>query len=273
MSSESFTALVLAAGKGARMQREGGKVMAPLAGKPLLLHVLENLYEAGCRSCILVVGHCREEVESFARKESPIENMTFVLQKEQLGTGHALLSAEGALCEYKGSFLVTAGDMPLLSSHSFRALLQEHSRKKNVLTVLSAKMEEPFGYGRVCRDVQGREIEKIVEEKDASFEERKIQEVNTGSYALESPRVFSLLKEVGSENAQGEYYLPDLVSIISRKKNYALSALCLQDSFEARGVNTLSELEAMEELLRHKKNGAPLSGKASNKMSGLLAAK
>ena len=260
MNSGSFTALLLAAGKGTRMQLERAKVMVPLAGKPLLLHVLKNLESAGCKRCILVVGHCHTEVEDFVRKESPIENIQFVFQKEQLGTGNALLCAEESLSKHRGPFIVCAGDMPLLSSRSFRNLFRHHTENANTLSVLSAKMEDPYGYGRICKDVNGQ-LERIVEEKDASTEERKIQEVNTGSYVLESPKIFPLLREIGCKNAQGEYYLPDLVAI-SRKKGHAVSSLCLRDPLEAKGVNTLSELEALEKLLFSKKKALSVSTRA-----------
>ena len=191
MSSESFTAVVLAAGKGTRMQAEGPKVMAALGGKPLLLHVLENLHQAGCRRCILVLGHCYAEVEAFAKEQSPIKDLDFILQKEQLGTGHALLCTEQVLSTHKGPFIATAGDMPLLSSYSFQMLLTHHNKNKNILTVLSANMQDPYGYGRICKDKKGQQIEKIIEEKDASSLERKIHEVNTGTYALEVSYDFS----------------------------------------------------------------------------------
>ena len=249
MKSESFVAVILAAGKGSRMQTEGPKVMVPLRGKPLLLHVLENLHQAGCQRCILVLGAYRAKLRAFTQKKSPIKNIDFVFQEEQLGTGHALLCTEKSLSSHQGPFIVTAGDMPLLSSSSFRMLFRHHNKSKSVLTVLSATMQNPYGYGRVCRDRKGQ-IEKIVEEKDSSTQEREIQEVNTGTYALESPTIFPLLKEIGSKNSQGEYYLPDLVSI-GRKKGHRLTSLCLKNSLEAKGINTLAELEALEKLMGH----------------------
>lgn len=261
MKTESFTAVVLAAGKGSRMKMEKHKLMLCLAGKALLLHVLENLHDAGCHNCVLVLGHYYEEIESFAKKESPIKNTEFVLQKEQLGTGHALLCAEELLSKREGPFIVTAGDMPLLSRYSFQTLLRHHNKGKNIATVLTANMRDPYNYGRICKDAKGQ-IEKIVEEKDASPKERKIQEVNTGTYVLESPRVFPLLREVNSQNAQREYYLPDLIAI-SRKKGYAIDSLCLRDPLEGKGVNTLAELEALEKLLQYRQL-KPFSAKESS---------
>ena len=254
---DQFTAVILAAGKGTRMNSQTAKVLIPLNDKPLIFYILENLDKAGCRRFVIVVGYKGDEVKESIEKaysKTIYKKCHFVYQKEQLGTGHAVLCAETLLkpkpiikTHRSENFLVVAGDMPLLKANTFKKLFNYHIKNKNTVTVLTAEMEKPFGYGRVLLNNEGN-IYSIVEEKDASPKEKTIKEVNTGTYIFQNDKGFHLLKQIGSQNAQGEYYLPDMVSL-ALKYNYKVSHLSLKNSFEARGVNTQTELLEIEQSL------------------------
>ncbi len=244
-----FTAVVLAAGKGNRMNTSTPKVLLPLAQKPLLKHVLDNLYNAGCRQCVVIVGYCHKEVQSFVEQETKIPKTVFAYQKTQLGTGHALLCAKSALSTFTPSpypFLVTSGDMPLLSSHSFQTLISKHKKEANTLTVLAANIEKPKGYGRLLVNDAGK-LERIIEEKDASFEQKKIRLVNTGSYIFQYPDIFLSLEKIGKENAQNEYYLPDVISLAEkcREKKGFYSLINANDAYGANSPKELKHLESL----------------------------
>ena len=277
MTINFFTAVVLAAGKGTRMKTELPKVLVPFMDKPLIFHVLENLYKAGCRRCIIVLGYEHELVKKSIVEEKSLsftnDQYEFVIQKEQLGTGHALVCAKEAVLdstEYKSStsFIVTAGDVPLLSANSFKELVSYHRDDRDaqgnssIATVLSASIQEPYGYGRIIRDatiIGG--IQKIVEERDATAQEKKIQEINTGTYVFVSPIVFPLLAKIVSANVQGEYYLPDIISI-ARREAQRVACFRLNDSDESRGVNSIAERDELERIFINRKTKAKFETKA-----------
>lgn len=238
-------AVVLAAGKGTRMKTEKPKVAVELNGKPLILHVIKNLRQAGVDDIILIVGYKKDEVIAICKEFIGIR---FVEQREQLGTAHALQCAEGELKDYQGTIIVTAGDAPLISAATFAKLENYHKAQKLEATVLSAKMNNPFGYGRIIRNEE-KLVEAIVEEKDATDDEKKIIEINTGTYCFNSPRVFQFLKKIGNENAQREYYLPDLIKIY-KKELLSVGALSLENSFESHGVNSMEDLEKVSTFLK-----------------------
>lgn len=239
--SSQICAVVLAAGKGTRMKSELPKVASLLNGKPLILHVLENLISSGISEIYVVVGFKKEEVISIC---NPFKKIKFIEQKEQLGTGHALLCCEEFLKDFTGNLLVACGDVPLLSASSFKNLANYHVNNNHSVTVLSAEIENPKGYGRLIRNEAGI-LQQIVEEKDATDEERKVKEINTGTYIFNSPEVFQNLKKVNTENAQGEYYLPDLVKI-ANSKNEKTGALKLLNHLESSGVNSPEDLQRLE---------------------------
>ncbi len=254
--SDNFTAVILAAGKGTRMGLEMPKVLVPLKGKPLLFHVIENLDKAGCNRFIIIVGYKKELIQSQIEKvyeKTLYKKCEFIFQEEQLGTGHAVLCAEERLkpvsivkTKVSEHFVVVAGDMPMLRAQTFKKLLKYHLLNKNTITVLTAYVENPTGYGRIVKNDEGA-IYKIVEERDASLDEKALKEINTGTYVFHNQRAFPLLKQIGAENMQGEYYLPDMIAI-ALKYNYKVSSFALKDNLEARGVNTpleLSEIEAL----------------------------
>ncbi len=245
-SNQSVKALVLAAGKGVRMKSDLPKVLHQLAGKPLVMHVLENLKAAGIADIIAVVGYrgemVQETVDTFA---------TIVWQKEQLGTGHAVMQAENALKGFDGGVVVACGDVPLMKPETFRAAIDEGRREHVRAVVVTMQLDNPFGYGRIIRDENGN-IARIVEEKDANEEDKRIKEVNTGTYYFDAKLLFEGLSTVGTDNAQKEYYLPDVIQYI-RQEGYLVKPLLLKDPLEGAGINSKEELQRIEEMIQGKR--------------------
>ena len=224
------------------MKSELPKVLHPLLGKPLIQHVIDNIRQSGIDDVTVVVGYKGEDV--IAQTGSAVQ---YVWQREQLGTGHAVLQAEDGFRGYDGKVIVACGDAPLISAKSFSLLaaqMDESSVKASVLTMMQ---ENPAGYGRMLKDRDGRLI-RIVEEKDATPEQKAIKEVNSGTYVFDSALLFEGLRNIGNNNAQKEYYLPDvLVYMIS--KGCAVTTMPLPDPFEGTGINSREELAAVEEAL------------------------
>lgn len=255
--TESRYAVILAAGKGTRMQSDLPKVLMELAGKPMLFHVLDNIFPLQLESIFIVVGYKKElvmdSVLSYVRNSYPVyeEKVVFVEQKEQLGTAHAFMMAEPFLSTRKGYVLVTAGDMPLLSKDTFEKMFGMCISHQASGLVLGARLENPAGYGRFVRDREGNLL-RIVEEKDADEEIKKIKEVNTGCYVFRVPEIFAELKEIKNKNSQKEYYLPDVIEI-SRLKNKKFLDFMLDDHREALGANTREELNLLNSIFTGKK--------------------
>lgn len=243
--SHTVTAVVLAAGKGTRMKSELPKVAVVLKDKPLLAHVLDSLQAAGIQRKVVVVGYRKEIVKDLVHSLPGIE---FAEQTEQLGTGHAVLCAEANFPTKLGITLVACGDAPLLSAKSFHQLIEEHKTTGSSATVLSAKMENPFGYGRIVRSNDDGSLLRIVEEKDASVEEKQIQEVNTGTYCFNTPELFSALKQIKNENSQNEYYLTDVIKIL-RASGKRVGAKVLENSQESHGINSPEDLRIAEQYI------------------------
>lgn len=228
------------------MKSELPKVYHKLAGKPLLEHVIDKVKALGPEKILVVVGYKKELIlEHF--KDAGVE---FVEQKEQLGTGHAVLQAEEKLKGFTGEVLVLAGDVPLLKSKTLEDLLNFHRKHAASATDLTAKLPDAGNYGRVVRDKEGR-ILKIVEKKDASEEELKIREINTGTFCFDSRQLFSALKKVRPDNAQKEYYLTDTIEIL-RSEGKPVYAFRAEDHKETLGVNTREQLKELEEYLAKK---------------------
>lgn len=243
MSAPSpVAAVVLAAGQGKRMRSDLPKVLHVVAGRSMLAHVLDRLDELGVRETVVVVGFGRERVIELCEER----HVRWVVQEPQLGTGHAFRQAVPALGAFRGTVLVLCGDTPLLTTRTLSALLDTHRRREASATVLSAELEDPSGYGRVIRTATG-DIERIVEEKDASPAERSVREINTAIYALEYPEITQVLGEISAENRQGEYYLTDVVSLL-RARRRRVAVLLADDPREVVGVNTLDQLAEVESI-------------------------
>lgn len=246
-SEGDYRALVLAAGKGTRMKSELPKVVMPLGGKPMLLHVIESLIRANIHRLYIVVGYKKEEIIKSVEQAAIPSNCTveYVEQSEQLGTGHAVLTAESSLRDMEGSLLVTNGDMPLLRPETFTDLLRTHLQGNHDATVLTARLDNPSGYGRIRRNGSGRLLD-IVEEKDADPETLKLNEINTGTYVFRIPAIFEYIRRIGTDNAQGEYYLPDIIRVLNRE-NKTSGSFLLKDPDEGLGANSPEELELLED--------------------------
>lgn len=250
-------AVILAAGQGTRMKSKLYKVLHPVCGKAMVEHVVEQVEHTGVDRVVTVVGHGAEAV-----KEVLGDRSEYVLQAEQLGTGHAVLQAEPALGTEKGTTLVICGDTPLLTSEVLEQLLQHHEENQAKATILTAHAANPSGYGRVIRNEENN-VKKIVEQKDASEEEIKVQEINTGTYVFDNEALFQALSFVKNDNAQGEYYLPDVIEIL-KDNGETVSAFQMLSMEEALGVNDRVALaEAAATMKRrinekHMRNGVTL---------------
>lgn len=235
-----LAAVVLAAGEGKRMRSDRAKVMHEVAGQPLLGHVLDRIVDLDIGRVVVVVGNRREPVIAYCEARG----VGWAVQEQQLGTGHAFRQAVPALGGFRGTVLVLCGDTPLLTAGTLAALLETHRERGAGATVLSADLADPAGYGRVVRDAEG-DIARIVEDKDATPEERARHEINTAIYAFEHPEITEVLGEIRSDNRQGEYYLTDVVSLL-RARGRRVAVLKTPDAREALGVNTIDQLQEAE---------------------------
>ena len=239
-----FTALLLAAGMGKRMNSDLPKVLHSALGTPLIGHVLARLAPLRPDRVVVVVGHREELVREALRGRT----VSFVTQSPQLGTGHAVQIAWTQTAPGASTVLILAGDMPLVRTESLRRLLGRHAAERNAVTVLSAELEDPAGYGRIVRGGGGA-FEKIVEEKDATAAERAVREVNSGIYAFEKEPLERALQELRADNAQKEYYLTDTLAIL-RQRGERVGVEPATDPRECFGVNTPDQLRMVEETLR-----------------------
>lgn len=245
----SLFVVILAAGKGTRMKSALPKVLHPLAGRPLIEHVLRTADHLDAARTVLVVGHGADQVRhALAHRET----LEFVVQSPQLGTGHAVMQTAPALAGQSGTMLLLYGDVPLLQASSLNRLLETHRASRAAATVLTAELDDPYGYGRIIRDAKGG-ITRIVEERDASASDRDIREVNSGIYALEIAPLFEALNHLATDNSQGEYYLTDLVAQYHRQGR-RVAGLCLDSAAELRGVNSRADLAELSTVLRMRKN-------------------
>jgi bifunctional UDP-N-acetylglucosamine pyrophosphorylase/glucosamine-1-phosphate N-acetyltransferase len=251
----SLYVVVLAAGKGTRMKSTRAKVLHSLAGRPLIEHVLRTVDTLKAAKTVLVIGHGAEDVRTALAGRPGLE---FVVQSPQLGTGHALLQAEPVLAGKSGTVLLLYADVPLLEANTLTRLLETHTAARAAATVLTTVVDDPFGYGRMVRDESGRVV-RIVEERDASGEERAIKEINSGIYAFALEPLFPSLHSLATDNAQGEYYLTDLVAMYHQRK-LRVETLCLDRADELRGVNTRIDLAEIAAVLRARKNRAVMLG-------------
>ncbi len=231
-------AVVLAAGKGKRMNSDLPKVLHEIEGRPMVRILLDTLLPIGFEQVVVVIGHKGEMVQE-ALASYPV---TCVWQREQLGTGHAVMMAREVLGEFDGSTLIAAGDVPFLSRESVERLFATHQLNSAAATCLSAVFPDPTGYGRIVREGNSDVLREIIEHKDASDEVRKIREINTGILCFDNRRLFEALDQIGRDNAQGEYYLTDTIKIL-HEKGLPVAVVAADNPDEVIGVNSVDQLQ------------------------------
>ena len=242
--------LILAAGLGTRMKSGVAKVLHKLDGRPLIAHVCRTAAQLEPRRLHVVVGHQAEQVQAAVDAELGHEKTSFITQTEQRGTGDAVRAARSALADAKATILILSGDVPLVRSETLRAFVNAHAQSGASCTILTIRLENPAGYGRVVRDAGGN-FGKIVEQRDATDEERQIREVNSGIYCFDSEKLFAALERIQPTNSQGEYYLTDVPAILKAEGDL-IALFQHPDAREVSGINTRAELAEFENLMRRR---------------------
>lgn len=242
-----YSAVILAAGKGVRMRSQMPKVVHPVAGQAMVLHVVEAVRRAGVPKITMVVGHGRDTIQDLFKAQE----VQMAVQAEQLGTGHALMQARQDVTG-DHNIIVLAGDIPLIQAATIKSLIDHHEASAAVATVLTARLEEPAGYGRIIRNADGT-LNRIVEEKDASDKEKAIREINSGIYCFNTSAVFAALQQINTSNAQNEYYLTDVLKIfIDAGQKVEVQ---ITDAYrDIYGINDRVQLAQAESILRQRKN-------------------
>lgn len=235
-------AIILAAGAGTRMKSDLPKVAHECDGKPMVRWVIEAAHAAGIERIVSVIGHGRDVVAPL------VADTCVAIQEQQRGTADAVASAREALAGFEGSVVVLSGDCPLITAETIRELIAMREREQAAVVVLSMRMDDPFGYGRIVRDGAGA-LECIVEQKDATPEQAAITECNSGFYCFDAQALFAALSQVGSNNAQGEFYLTDVIGIC-REAGRTVCAWCTPDATECLGVNTPEQLACATQEMR-----------------------
>lgn len=250
---ERIAVIVLAAGKGTRMKSALPKVITKTLDKPLICHALSSVQSLRPKLVAVVTGHGASLVEEAVEAalqggDLTFNEVAFPRQEEQLGTAHAAASALPALEGFEGTVLILCGDTPLLSTGTLTSMLEKHHQTRSTVTLLSAIVSDPGGYGRIIRDSSGERVLKITEFKDCSSTERLIREINTGVYAVDAHFLRTALSAIRNQNAQGEYYLTDIVEVAMAQQK-TVSALPVVDPDEWLGVNTYADLQRVNELI------------------------
>ncbi|WP_066074808.1 bifunctional UDP-N-acetylglucosamine diphosphorylase/glucosamine-1-phosphate N-acetyltransferase GlmU [Neobacillus soli] len=250
-------AVILAAGQGTRMKSKLYKVLHPVCGKPMVQHVVDQVRKLNIQEVVTIIGHGAELVQAQLGDGS-----LYALQEQQLGTAHAVRQAGSMLEEKEGVTIVVCGDTPLIKAETMESLFKHHEEFAAKATILTARIADPTGYGRIIRN-EGGLVEKIVEHKDASEAEREINEINTGTYCFDNRALFEALRNVSNDNVQGEYYLPDVIEIL-KKQGEIVTAFQTTEFTETLGVNDRVALAEAERLMRirtnelHMRNGVTI---------------
>lgn len=230
---------------GSRMRSSFAKVLHPLCGVPMIEYIIDTVEKAGSTRTVVVVGHQAERVKAVIRS-----GVEFAYQAEQKGTGHAVMQAETLLADVEGPVLITYGDTPLYRVDTFRDFVSNHVATSAVASILTGVFPDPTGYGRIIRSPEG-DFQRVVEQRDATAEQAMVREINTGTYCVEARHLFRGLHALKPENAQGEYYLPDLLESLLRE-GHAVRAPIVEDATEALGINDRSQLADAENILRQR---------------------
>ena len=234
-----FATIILAAGKGTRMQSSKPKVLHLVGEKPMIQHVIDISKELKSEKIIVVLGYKSDEIANQLSNET----LQFVYQFEQLGTAHAVLQCNKLMNNYNGEVLILSGDVPLITVSTISQLLKVHQKTEAWCTLLSTDLPNPTGYGRIIRD-KNKNLSKIIEEKDASEDEKKIREINSGIYVFKTEQLFRLLPLIKNNNKQKEYYLPDVLNLII-KENGNIAIKKTVNSLEVQGINNLEQLNSI----------------------------
>ena len=257
---EEVIAIVMAAGKGTRMKSNKSKLVHKIYDKELVKRVVETAQKAGVDEIVAVVGYQKEQVKAVLK-----DTVTYVEQEEMLGTGHAVMQAEKIIKGRKGRVIVLNGDVPIIRPETLRNMIDKSIEHKEYATILTAIYDNPTGYGRIIRNASGH-VEKIVEEKDATEEQKQIKEINAGIYCFDIEELIDALSKLDNNNVQGEYYLTDVIKIMN-DKGLKTGAMVVDDNTEILGVNDKIQLEMVTQILKtrinegHMKNGVTIEDK------------
>lgn len=242
---KELTAVILAAGKGTRMHSETPKVLHKVGGKPMLEYVMAAAHYAGAQNQVVVIGYQSEQVRAYVGDE-----VTIVEQREQLGTAHAVMQAREVLKDFRGTTMILCGDTPLVNGEDLKGFYQAHENSGAVASVFTAILDDPTGYGRIVRGQKGNVL-RIVEHKDASPEQREIDEINTGIYCIDNQELFSIIDQVGCNNSQGEFYLTDIIDILVRNGK-VVGAIQANNADSTIGINSRKQLAMVESIMRER---------------------
>lgn len=250
MSDKKLAVAILAAGLGKRMKSpDKPKVMFEINERPMIDYVVELAFKVNADTVVPIVGHHREQVINFLNGKFTGKDIQYAVQEVQHGTGHAVMMTEEILKEFDGEVLILSGDVPLLKFETVEKLISEHFNNNNTATLLTTVFNDSFGYGRIVRDTNGKFL-KIVEEKDATEEEKKIKEINPAIYIVNAKALFDALKQITPENNQKEYYLTDIFHFIPKER---IGTVVTNDELEVTGVNSIEQLKEMENALNSRK--------------------
>jgi len=237
MRNPNLAVIILAAGKGTRMDSELPKVLHSINNKPMILNVIKSAYKINADPIIAIVGYKHQMVKDVLKNEK----IEFALQKKQNGTAHAVIQCQDRLNDFNGNVLVLSGDVPFISSKTLEALIKIHTQLDSKATVLTCELENPYGYGRIIKN-KDNTLKKIIEHKDANVNELKENEINTGIYIFDSIELFKILPKINNNNKQKEYYLTDVINILLSNNEPVFIEKTININ-EVTGINTLQQLK------------------------------